>query len=259
MSSSDAISTLRIDKLNVEVYRNRKEMGARAASVVVERLKKLLSDQENVRMIFAAAPSQNELLEELASAKGIDWSRVTAFHMDEYVGLKKGAEQSFGTFLNRKIFSKVNFGRVHYINPNPNSPSEECERYSALLGEAAIDIVCLGIGENGHIAFNDPDAADFNDPQRVKVVNLDNRSRQQQVNDGCFSSVTEVPKQAITLTIPSLFSARFMCTVVPAATKAEAVRRTIKGEISTRCPASILRRHENAALFLDADSAAEIL
>ncbi len=259
MDSNDVISTFEIDELRVEVYRSRKAMGARAASLVVERLKALLSSQDNVRMIFAAAPSQNELLDGLASAEGVDWSRVVAFHMDEYVGIKEGAEQSFGIFLKKKIFSRVNFMKVHYINPNPESLTAECERYSALLARGPIDMVCLGIGENGHIAFNDPDVADFNDPLKVKVVDLDNKSRQQQVNDGCFSSIADVPKQAISLTIPSLLSAHFLCTVVPAATKAGAVRRTVKGEISTSCPASILRRHENAVLFLDADSASEIL
>lgn len=243
----------------MNIHKNRKGMGARAAFVVAERLKRLLSNQEIVRMIFAAAPSQNELLEELGSAEGVDWSRVVAFHMDEYVGLRPGAAQSFGVYLKDRLFGKVNFKKVHYIDSNPANLREECERYSGLLAAAPVDIVCLGIGENGHIAFNDPDVADFGDPKKVKVVNLDNKSRQQQVNDGCFSSITEVPEQAITLTIPSLFSAGFMCTVVPGATKAEAVRHTIKGEISTKCPASILRRHENAALFLDADSAAEIL
>lgn len=253
------MSTFKIDNLKVDVYEDRKAMGARAASAVAERLKILLSSGENVRMIFAAAPSQNELLYELASTPGIDWSRVTAFHMDEYIGLKAGAPQSFGIFLKDRIFGKAQFGKVHYISSNPDDIYQECERYSELLAAAPIDIVCLGIGENGHIAFNDPDVADFNDPKRVKIVDLDQRSRQQQVNDGCFSSIAEVPGQAVTLTIPALISSHYMYAVVPGKTKADAVRRTIKGEINTACPASILRRHENATLFLDGDSASEIL
>jgi glucosamine-6-phosphate deaminase len=258
MKPDDALSTFIIDKLKVEVYENREAMGSRAASAVIERMKKLLSEQDSMRMIFAAAPSQNELLEELASVRGLDWSRVTAFHMDEYIGLRPDAPQSFGVFLTERIFGKVKFRKVHYISSNPGSVEEECKRYSSLLAEEPIDIVCLGIGENGHIAFNDPDVADFNDPLSVKIVSLDDRSRQQQVNDGCFSSIAEVPRQAITLTIPALISSRYMYAVVPGRTKADAVRRTVEGEINTACPATILRRHENATLFLDADSAAGI-
>ena len=259
MKLGNAISTFRIDKLHVEVYKDRKAMGARAASIVAERLKHLLSTQESVRMIFAAAPSQNELLEQLASAAGIDWPRVTAFHMDEYIGLEAGAPQSFGVFLRNRIFSKVKFGKVHYISSNPDDTSKECERYSSLLAEAPIDVVCLGIGENGHIAFNDPDVADFDDPKKVKAIRLDEKSRQQQVNDGCFSSFAEVPTEAITLTIPTLFSSRYMYCVVPGKTKADAVRNTLNGEVGTACPATILRRHESAMLLLDSDSAAELI
>jgi glucosamine-6-phosphate deaminase len=258
LKSESTVSTFKIDELNVEVCRDRKTMGARAASAVAEKLKSILSSGKNVRMIFAAAPSQNELLDALVSTPGIDWSKVTAFHMDEYVGLKAGATQSFGVFLRDRIFGKVKFGKVHYISSNPGDIDHECESYSELLAAAPIDIVCLGIGENGHIAFNDPDVADFNDPKRVKVVDLDHKSRQQQVNDGCFSSFEEVPKRAITLTIPALTSSRYMYAVVPGKTKADAVHRTIKGEITAACPATILRRHNNAMLFLDADSAAEI-
>lgn len=254
----EPISEFKADNLSVEVYQDRKSMGARAASVVAGKLKEFLSSGRKVRMIFAAAPSQNEVLAELSSAPGIDWSRVTAFHMDEYVGLKEGAEQSFGTFLRNRIFGKVNFGKVHYINPNPASLPAECERYSSLLSEAPIDIVCLGIGENGHIAFNDPGVADFSDPLKVKVVDLDEKSRQQQVHDGCFKSLDDVPRKAITLTIPTLTSADFMCAVVPGRTKAEAVRNTIRGSIDAHCPATILRRHASAMLFLDSDSAREL-
>ena len=259
MKLGDAIFTFRVDKLQVEVYEDRRAMGARAAEAVAERLKILLSAQESVRMIFAAAPSQNELLEELASANGIDWSRVTAFHMDEYVGLKSDASQLFGNFLKERIFSRVNFKAVNYMNPNASNVGLECERYAGLVSEAPIDIVCMGIGENGHIAFNDPGIADFNDPKKVKVVRLDEKSRQQQVNDGCFSCIDEVPTHAMTLTVPALLSGHFLCVVVPGPTKAEAVYKTLKGDISTECPASVLRRHDNAMMFLDRKSAAKIL
>ncbi len=252
------ISNFMTDKLNTEVYIDRKDLGQRASSVVAEKLKELLRAKQDVRMIFAAAPSQNEFLDALSSANGIDWSRVTGFHMDEYVGLKSDASQLFGNFLKERIFGRVNFKEVHYLNPNPSYVRQECERYSALLTEGPIDIVCMGIGENGHIAFNDPAVADFNDPKKVKVVELDQKSRQQQVNDGCFFAIEEVPTHAMTLTIPTLLSGHFLCVVVPGPTKAEAVYRTLRGEISTKCPASVLRRHDNAMMFLDRDSASKI-
>ncbi len=258
MKSTNLKKSFNVDKLKVEVYGDRASMGAQAAGMVSVRLRELLSSKGEVRMIFAAAPSQNEMLDALATSPGINWNRVTAFHMDEYVGLMKGAEESFGTFLNRRIFSRVEFGKVHYINSAPESVTDECERYSRLLGEAPIDIVCLGIGENGHIAFNDPGVADFNDPHLVKVVRLDDKSRRQQVNDGCFPSSNDVPREAISLTVPALVGGGFLCAVVPGPTKAEAVRATLNSDVTTECPATILRSHSDAVLFLDVDSASRI-
>ena len=137
-------------------------------------------------------------------------------------------------------------------------PQAECQRYAELLSEQPIDIVCMGIGENGHIAFNDPPVADFNDPQKVKVVELEEKCRQQQVNDGCFPTIDDVPKTAISLTIPSLVSANYLCVVVPGPTKTQAVHDTLYGPISTVCPASILRKHDSAVLYLDPAAAAKM-
>jgi len=258
MIVKNAISLFKVDKLKVEIYPDRLSMGRQAALAVSEKLKVLTSMQLNVRIVFAAAPSQNEFLSELASAKGINWSRVTAFHMDEYIGLNNNAEQKFGNFLKKRIFDKVNFKKVNYINSQSENPNGECKRYSELLNEAPIDIVCLGIGENGHIAFNDPAFADFNDTKTVKIVKLDDVSRQQQVNDGCFTSINEVPKEAITLTIPAMFSAKYLFTVVPGSTKKTAVYKTLYGKINSDCPATILRKHDNAVLYLDSQSASKI-
>ena len=258
MIVKNAISLFKVDKLKVEIYPDRLSMGRQAALAVSEKLKVLTSMQLNVRIVFAAAPSQNEFLSELASAKGINWSRVTAFHMDEYIGLNNNAEQKFGNFLKKRIFDKVNFKKVNYINSQSENPNRECKRYSELLNEAPIDIVCLGIGENGHIAFNDPAFADFNDTKTVKIVKLDDVSRQQQVNDGCFTSINEVPKEAITLTIPAMFSAKYLFTVVPGSTKKTAVYKTLYGKINSDCPATILRKHDNAVLYLDSQSASKI-
>ncbi|MDM5340521.1 glucosamine-6-phosphate deaminase [Fictibacillus enclensis] len=241
------------DHLNVKVFLTREAMGIEAASDVADKIIELLSKQSEVRMVFAAAPSQNELLAALVHHPAIDWSRVIAFHMDEYAGLAVDSPQSFGYFLTTNIFSKIPFKRTYVIN-GTNPSHEECRRYAELINEKPIDIVCLGIGENGHLAFNDPPVADFKDPETMKEVELDEACRQQQVNDGCFAAFDDVPKTALTLTIPALISGHFLFCVVPGPTKATAVHQTLNGEISERCPASILRTHPNCILYLDSDS-----
>ncbi|MGB2867462.1 MAG: glucosamine-6-phosphate deaminase [Bacteroidota bacterium] len=248
-----------VDALRVKVYPDRNALGKAAASEVAAEIKRLSALKEDINMIFAAAPSQNELLDALIAMDDVEFSKITAFHMDEYIGLDKTAEQRFGNFLRQKLFERVRFRRVNYLEPPVDHPESECSRYASLLDPRTIDIVCMGIGENGHIAFNDPPVADFSDLHSVKVVELDEASRLQQVHDKCFPSLDDVPKMAITLTIPSLFRAGFICCVVPGRLKAEAVKRTLRGAITTQCPASILRRHQNATLFLDSDSASFIL
>lgn len=205
-------------------------------------------------MVFAAAPSQSDFLECLCLHKEIDFSRIHAFHMDEYIGLPPDAPQRFGNFLETHIFKKANFGAISYIDGGAE-PLAECARYAALLREAPIDIVCMGVGENAHIAFNDPDTADFHDAQLVKVVDLDSMSRQQQVNDQCFPSLDLVPKSAITLTIPALMGARHQFCIVPARSKAQAVAAMLSGPVGEVCPASVLRDAESAVLYLDQESA----
>lgn len=259
MSKEEVQTKFKIDKLRVKIFPDRRMMGKQAAFDVGNKIKTLLNRQEYIRIIFAAAPSQNELLEFLSIEEGIDWARVTAFQMDDYLGLDKGAQQLFSNYLNEKIFSKVKFGKVHYIYSNSVNPGAECARYAYLLKQAPIDIVCMGIGENGHIAFNDPDVADFADSELVKIVKLDSVSRQQQVNDGCFSSIDLVPTRAITLTIPMLMSVRFLFVVVPGPTKSNAVFEVVKGEINEDCPASILRKHPHSTLYLDKESASKII
>ena len=246
------------DKLWVEVHNTRAEMGRAAACAIEEKIVELLGRWDEVNVIFAAAPSQNETLQALAASKKIAWDRVNAFHMDEYIGLPPFAPQTFGNFLRASIFSRVPFRSVSYIDAAAEEPELEALRYEKLLNERQIDVVVMGIGENGHVAFNDPPVADFLDKRMVKTVQLDEVCRQQQVNDGCFSSIDEVPKYAITLTVPALMSAKWVFCVVPAASKSAAVKNTLFSEISERCPATILRTKENAKLYLDADSAALI-
>ena len=243
------------DKLTVKVYDSRTEMGRNAAKEIKEKIKELLSVKSEINMIFAAAPSQNEVLAALAADNDIEWGRINAFHMDEYIGLDKNAPQGFGNFLKEHLFGLVPFKSVNYINISATDPEAESERYAALLESNPTDIVVLGIGENGHVAFNDPPVADFNDKRLIKPVKLDEVCRNQQVNDGCFESIDKVPTHALSITVPRLVSAPALFCIVPAKTKAWAVRETLNGSIDEHCPASILRIRDGATLYLDPDSA----
>ena len=252
------MKTFNKDLLKVNIYPSRDAMGAAAASDVKAAILRLLSEKETINMIFAAAPSQNEVLANLANDKEIPWGRVNAFHMDEYIGLDKDAPQGFGNFLRDHIFGIAPFKSVNYIRIDAPDADEECARYSDLLREYPVDIVVLGIGENGHIAFNDPPFADFSDDKLVKSVKLDEVCRNQQVNDGCFATIDDVPTHALTLTVPALMSGKELYCIVPARTKANAVKETLYGEITPACPASVLRTHKCATLYLDPDSASLI-
>ncbi len=253
------MKTLLKDNLKIEIFESRDAMGQKAGSDAAECIKKLLSEKEEVNVIFAAAPSQNETLAALIKAEGIDWKRVNAFHMDEYIGLSPDAPQGFGNFLKNAIFSKLPFKSVNYIYKEGESAEETCVRYTKLIKENPIDIVCLGIGENGHIAFNDPWVADFNDKEVIKKVELDEVCRQQQVNDGCFSKLDDVPKYALTLTVPTLFNADYLFCTVPASTKADAVYKTVNNDINEDLPATIMRKHNNAIMYCDKDSGKYLL
>lgn len=242
-----------VDQLRVRVYPDRQLMGQAAAADVATRLHAALRRQATVRVVFAAAPSQNEFLAALAAISGLDWTRVTAFQMDDYLGLPADAPQRFSRYLADHLFDAVLPGTVHRIEDDDVTSG----RYTRLLAEAPIDLVCLGIGENGHIAFNEPEIADFADPALMRIVALDETSRMQQVHDGCFAKFADVPTRALTMTIPALVSAQEIVGIVPGPAKRAAVHATLTGPITPRCPASILRRHPNATLYLDAESAGE--
>lgn len=252
------IKEFKADALQVKVYDTRGSLGDAAAAEAAEYLRKMLDEKEEVCAVFAAAPSQNEFLAALSKAPLIDWSRVHALHMDEYVGLAEDAPQSFGNFLRRAIFDRVPFGRVDYIGP-VSDPEEAMARYDQILSEYPVDVVFMGIGENGHIAFNDPHVADFNDPLRIKRVDLDLVCRTQQVHDGCFPALEDVPEYALTLTVPALARARRLFCMVPASTKAEAVKATVLGPVTERVPATVMRRHAAATLYVDTDSGKYLL
>ena len=248
------MKVLKKDLLTVNVYETRDEMGKAAAKDIKECILSLLKTKETINMIFAAAPSQNEVLYALATDKEIPWNRVNAFHMDEYIGLSADAPQGFGNFLKEHIFGLADFKSVSYIDITASDAEKECKRYAELLAKYPTDIVVMGIGENGHIAFNDPPVADFNDKKAVKSVELDEICRNQQVNDGCFAKIDDVPKTAITLTVPTLFAGDHLFCIVPAKTKAKAVKATLCDDINEKCPATVLRRHKSAILYLDGDS-----
>ncbi|MDR1675053.1 MAG: glucosamine-6-phosphate deaminase [Tannerella sp.] len=244
------------DSLQVRIHASRQAVGESAAADAGNTLRNLLQQRDTVHMIFAAAPSQNEFLAALRREPDIDWHRVRAFHMDEYVGLSPDAPQRFGNYLKTHIFDRLPFLSINYLNPDsPDGTAAECSRYTALLQRYPADIVCMGIGENGHVAFNDPHVADFNDPVWVKQVELDMACRHQQVNDGCFATLDDVPTHALTLTIPVLMRASRLFCMVPGPTKARAVWHTLHDAISEHIPATCLRLHPYATLYVDTDSA----
>jgi len=241
-------------RLKVKISDNRADLGALAAKESAEYILKLLSKKREVNIIFASAPSQNEFLANLLTYD-IDWSKVNAFHLDEYVNLSVSAPQSFGNFLKVRIFDKRKFKSVHYLNPEAEDFEKECARYTALLRKMPADIGFLGIGENGHLAFNDPHVAFFDDPEVVKIIDLAPMCRAQQVNDGCFKSLDQVPTHAMTITIPEIMRIEKLFAMVPSTLKANAVKATCDGPVSENCPASILKIHKDATLYLDTESA----
>ena len=243
------------ENLKIRIFATRDEMGNHGAEMAAQRIRTLLKNKDVINILFAAAPSQNELLANLCMKPDIEWNRINAFHMDEYIGLPIDNPQTFGKYLNNHIFSKVPFRKIYYINGLSDDPKETCNIYTELLNNNPLDFGFLGIGENGHIAFNDPPVADFEDPLDIKVVELDAICRQQQVNDACFIKLADVPTHAITLTIPALFRIPAIFCTAPTVKKAQAIYNTINGEISTKCPASILRLHRDTTIYLDEASA----
>ena len=241
----------RADQLNVYVYESRPQMGQAAASVIAAEIRRAIEERGRAVVILASAPSQNEFLANLADAADIDWSRVTAFHLDEYLGMEDNAPQSFRKFLIDRFVSKVPLGQFHGLRGEAPDGNAEAKRYAELLAENPPDIGILGIGENGHLAFIDPPFCDFNDPEAVKVVQLDEICRNQQVNDGAFASLDEVPRDALSLTIPTLMARPKLFAIAPGPAKRQAIKNTVEGPVGTSCPASILRTHKDAHLFID--------
>lgn len=245
----------RADKLNVYVYETRPMMGKAAAAVIAAEIRYLIDEHGRAVVIFASAPSQNEFLANLVEAPDIDWSRVVAFHLDEYLGMNENAPQSFRRFLIDRLVNKVPLGEFHGLRGDAADGTSEAKRYAEVLKENPPDIAVLGIGENGHLAFIDPPFCNFEDPEPVKVVQLDEVCRRQQVNDGAFQSLDQVPGNALSLTIPTLMAVPKVFPIAPGPAKRQAIKNAVEGPISTTCPASILRTHPEGHLFIDLDSA----
>ena len=248
------IKETKIGTLPIYVFEDRSEMGQAAGKRAAAIINEAIAKKGEANVIFAAAPSQADLLDALLT-EDVDWTKVRGFHQDEYIGLAPNHPAGFGNFMQRYIFDKLPFMELHYLRCAPEEAEAKCEEYSALLRKYPPDLIFLGVGENGHLAFNDPQVADFSDKKQIKVVELDLVCRTQQVNDGCFESVDEVPTHALTLTMSQILSVPKAIAVVPTALKADAIKRALSEEISTDCPASVLRRYEGAELYLDKASA----
>ena len=243
-----------VEGVHVQVFADKPTLGAAAAELVAGRLRQAIAGRGEASLILATGASQYEFLDALRRTEGVDWTRVTAFHLDEYLGLSPQHPASFRRYLRERLFDHLPFGAIHLLEGDAADPVQECRRYAALLAGRTVDVACIGIGENGHLAFNDP-PADFSTPDLVHVVSLDEACRRQQVGEGRFATLEDVPRQALSLTVPAILAARTISCVVPDRRKAEAVRSALEGPISPHCPASALRQHKDCYLYLDGDSA----
>ncbi|MBE9167258.1 glucosamine-6-phosphate deaminase [Pleurocapsales cyanobacterium LEGE 06147] len=250
--------TFSVDALSVRVYPSAIELARDAALMTHNYLQSLLKQQSVVRIVLATGNSQVQFLETLSALQGLDWSRIILFHLDEYLGIAANHPGSFRRYLREKVEKKVKPYQFHYIQGDAPQPLAECHRYSQLLQQQPIDLCCLGVGKNGHLAFNEPSVVNFSDPYRVKLVGLEEKTRQQQVNSGYFPHLEAVPQYAYTLTIPTICAAKKIFCLAPGKHKAEIIKKMLRGAISPACPASILRKQSQAILFLDANSAHQL-
>jgi glucosamine-6-phosphate deaminase len=244
----------RYDWGKLEIYGDKVTLGQAAAALVAGCLRDAIAKGGHAAMILATGASQYEYLDALRKMKGVDWQRVTAFHLDEYLGMSDQHPASFRRYLRERVFDHLPFGAIHLLDGDATDAAAECQRYSRLLAAQPIDVACIGIGENGHLAFNDP-PADFDTPALVHVVTLDEACRRQQVGEGHFATFADVPTHALSLTIPAILRANAISCVVPDLRKASAVRCSVEGPVTPNCPASALQKHANVRLYLDQDSA----
>ena len=255
ISSPQPTRILSCNDLSVRVYQEQTDLAQDAAFLAQNYLQSILKQQPIARVILATGNSQIQFLEAITIAKKLDWSRIVCFHLDEYLGISANHPASFRYYLQQKVARQVPLREFHYLQGDALQPLEECNRYSKLLRQQPLDLCLLGIGENGHLAFNEPTVADFADSQTVKLVKLELETRQQQIDSGYFARLEIVPQYAYTLTIPTICSAKKILCLAPGKQKAKIVSEMLKGSIDTNCPASILRRQKQATLFLDRYSA----
>lgn len=258
MTTNQPIKTLQIGQLPIEIYASNESMGHAAALEAKTIIAGAIQQKGNANIILATGNSQLSFLKVLRELEGIDWSKVNVFHMDEFLGIDPNHRASFPRFLHKNFLDYVDVGKFFPVVGQRDVAEQTCREYEALLKEYPIDIVALGFGENGHIAFNDPPYAKFDDPVWLKIVELDEVSRKQQVGEGHFDSLAEAPTHAITLTIPALLASKRMLCIVPEARKADAVRACLHEPVSEDRPGSILRQIDYAKLFLDAESATKM-
>lgn len=242
-------------KLLTEIHPDAEALGAAAARFAATIIRDAIEQRGKARVLLATGNSQLAFLTALRNTEDIAWEQVELFHLDEYIGINAEHSASFRKYLHQHFIDHITPLAFHEIRGDAEDPEAECERYTALLQEGNTDLSCIGIGENGHLAFNDPPFAKFADPKLVKIVELDEISRRQQVGEGHFPDMDSVPTHAITLTIPALLDATAVQVVVPEARKAQAVRSALLGPITEDCPASVLRETAQARLFLDRESA----
>lgn len=256
MNNNQPVRAFTVDNLNVAVYETDKHVGQAAAQFVTQKLQAAIDTKGTANLILATGASQFTFLAAFAE-EPVDWKKITVFHLDEYKDLSDQHPASFRKYLKERILDQVQPAQVHFLAGDAPDIDAETRRYEALLQTHPVDVACIGIGENGHIAFNDPPVADFNDPRLVKVVDLDEACRQQQTGEGWFATLDDVPKQALSLTIPAIMNCQTISCVVPDQRKADAVHETLNAPITTVCPATILRQHPDTTLFLDRHSAGE--
>lgn len=248
---SQIIKCFQVNELSVRVANSLTELTQDVAALTEQYLRFLLAVQDTVSIILATGNSQLQFLDAIARYDTIDWSRIILFHLDEYLGISASHPGSFRYYLSTKVEQRLKPGIFHYLEGDAPQPLAECTRYSKLLQQQAIDLCMLGIGDNGHIAFNEPTVADFNDLNIVKIVRLETTTRQQQVNSGYFSDLESVPNYAYTLTIPTICTAKKIFCLAGGKKKAEVVEKTLTNAIAPNFPATILRRQPQAILFCD--------
>jgi glucosamine-6-phosphate deaminase len=240
--------------MQLRIFRDKGSLSQAAAEQAASAIRRAIADHDRARIVAATAASQIEFLDALTKSSGIDWARVEAFHLDEYIGLPVTHPGSFRKMLLEQLIQKTAIVNYHLLDGDANDPAAAARRVSKELASAPIDIAFLGIGENGHIAFNDP-PADFEIEEPYIIVNLDEACRQQQVGEAWFANLSQVPKQALSMSVRQILKAKEIVAVVPDQRKARAVQACCEGEISPMAPASILRTHPHATVYLDKSSA----